>query len=250
NCSVVATTGSNPDLKNTDPVVRSQTQTSKTKSMRNKSIISLAYEETKRGIGLWGGEGIFGTYGFPIAFDNENPATATSVLKKWMSMVPGGFVPPNLWDSLEKIIAGELSTLIFDNNKSNSEKEGRYPPSETVHKVRHMLQVMLPSKHHLHTLAYIFQHLQRVAAQSDVNLMTPTNLVTCVFIDGGDSAEFLIRYADLIFGNVDLVDKNVVESLPITNGTSNDPDYPPLVDYETDHDYMEKWLQKHLALHK
>ncbi|KAJ3064329.1 hypothetical protein HDU98_012258 [Podochytrium sp. JEL0797] len=72
----------------------------------------------------------------------------------------------------------------------------------------------LPSRAHLHTFAYVLLHLQRVASHAETNFMHPKNLALCIFITAKEGGEYLVRYADVVFGNVDLVGRSTVAGLP------------------------------------
>ncbi|KAJ3058960.1 hypothetical protein HDU99_006571, partial [Rhizoclosmatium hyalinum] len=54
--------------------------------------------------------------------------------------------------------------------------------------------------------------------------MTPKNLAICVFVTAKEGGEYVIRYADLIFGNIDLVGRETVASLPYSETTSSFPE--------------------------
>ncbi|KAI9328708.1 hypothetical protein BDR26DRAFT_873646 [Obelidium mucronatum] len=169
----------------------------------SKSIISLGFEESRQGVGLWDEPGLYGTYGFPLSLDNEPPATIASLLKKFFSSVKGDFAPTQLWDSLNAIIQ----------QQEHNQESNQSPSSTLIQSIRKLLKSAFPSQNHLHTFAYYFLHLQRVSSFANVNFMTPRNLITCTFINGGEGAVFLLCYADLVFGNVDLVGRDVVAML-------------------------------------
>ncbi|KAJ3014115.1 UNVERIFIED_CONTAM: hypothetical protein HDU68_000415, partial [Siphonaria sp. JEL0065] len=85
------------------------------------------------------------------------------------------------------------------------------------------------------------------------NFMTPKNLSKCVF--GGtvanESAAYLIRYADLVFGNVDLVGRDVVAMIP-SNMSSQTTHPSPLMEgsMKADHGkFVAKWLEQYIRLH-
>ncbi|KAJ3022482.1 UNVERIFIED_CONTAM: hypothetical protein HDU68_009128 [Siphonaria sp. JEL0065] len=228
--SIAAASGSNPDLRNayctevTSPTIKS----SSTSSV-DKSIISLAFMETKRGAGLWDGEGLYSTIGFSVNLDNETAATVASILKKFLGSIKGGFTTQDFWKVLDKIALGS---------------KNQAPDAQTVRIIREHIQLTLVSPHHVHTLAYVFQHLQKVSSFAEINLMTPKNLVTCIFIDAQEGAEYLIRYADIIFGNVDLVGREVVENLPCEE---LEPEIPLIVDCVPEGDRTDQWLQNHIS---
>ncbi|KAJ3007601.1 UNVERIFIED_CONTAM: hypothetical protein HDU68_003424 [Siphonaria sp. JEL0065] len=228
--SIAAASGSNPNLRNEENTqVKPPTIKTSSTSSVDKSIISLAFVETKRGVGLWDGEGLYSTIGFSVNLDNETAATVASVLKKFLGTIKGGFATKNLWEVLDKMA---LDT------------KNQAPNAQTVLRIREHIQMTLHSPHHVHTLAYLFQHLQQVASFADVNLMTPKNLVTCIFIDAQEGAEYLIRYADIIFGNVDLVGRDVVENLPCEVLES---DIPLTADCEPERDRTDQWLRNHIS---
>ncbi|ORY41384.1 hypothetical protein BCR33DRAFT_852362 [Rhizoclosmatium globosum] len=128
------------------------------RSSLNGSMISLKFEESKRGVGVW--------------------------------EVKEGFVPSGFWD--------ELDSIAVERN--------------------------CPSREHLHTFAYFVLHLQRVAEQANTNMMTAKNLAICIFVTAKEGGEYIIRYADLIFGNVDLVGRETVACLPYSETTSVFPE--------------------------
>ncbi|KAJ3202829.1 hypothetical protein HDU82_007035 [Entophlyctis luteolus] len=140
--------------------------------------------------GLWGRESIFSTAGFTATIENETSATVASLLKKYLNSVQGGFVPPGFWEPLSQIAA---------------EESGRPPSDEIIEKVKAHIEKFCPSQSHLHTLAYVMIHLNKVQKESHVNFMTAKNLAICLFVSGHDGAEFLIQNADIIFGSTKLV---------------------------------------------
>ncbi|KAJ3025869.1 UNVERIFIED_CONTAM: hypothetical protein HDU68_006571 [Siphonaria sp. JEL0065] len=196
NLSTMAANGSHSDWK-VDRPIPSNSLDIQLKS--HASTISLAFEESKYGVGLWGGDGLFSVAGFPVRFDAETAATAASLLKKFFSGVKDGFIPDGFWE--------ELDTIAI-------ESKGEPPTEEISRKIREYIESKLPSRSHLHTFVYFILHLQRVASFADTNMMTPKNLIICVFITAKEGGEYILRYADLIFGNVDLVGRETVTSLP------------------------------------
>ncbi|KAI9345371.1 hypothetical protein BDR26DRAFT_856843 [Obelidium mucronatum] len=104
--SIAAINGSNPELKRNQ--LASQKVTRPITRGPN-SVISLAFEESKRGVGLWDGEGLAGTAGFVFSLDKENPLTIASLLKRFLSTIKGGFGSDELWAELGLITKKGLS---------------------------------------------------------------------------------------------------------------------------------------------
>ncbi|KAI9345349.1 Rho GTPase activation protein [Obelidium mucronatum] len=152
--SIVAANGSNMALKLENPPSFLDRSAVSSKSSMEKSVISLAYEESKRGVGLWDGDGLFGTPGFSVNLDNETAATVASLLKKFFSSIKGGFTPTELWDPLDQIALD-----------ANNEQ----PSAHAVRNIRSHLQTTFTSRHHLHTFAYFVLHLQRVSSYAEIS---------------------------------------------------------------------------------
>ncbi|KAJ3025863.1 UNVERIFIED_CONTAM: bud emergence protein 1 [Siphonaria sp. JEL0065] len=199
-----------------------------------KSTFSLGVEESKRGVGLWGGTGLYGTVGFPIILGSESPGTIASLLKKFVSGVMDGFIPEGFWD--------EMDNLAMQN-------ANQHPTVQIIQTARELLQAYMPSPHHLHTVAYISQHLHHVAAYSDTNLMTCKNLSLCFFASAKEGGEFLIQHANLIFDNVDLVGRDVVAQLPFSADEQQSQLCVPMLTKAKSEGYLNQWLSNHVALH-
>ncbi|ORY51421.1 hypothetical protein BCR33DRAFT_454426 [Rhizoclosmatium globosum] len=203
------------------------------RSSINSSIISFKFEESRHGVGLWDGDGLLSTIGFPVALDNETPATIASLLKNFLSSVKGEFVPSGFWDKLDSIAVA---------NKNSP------PNPETIEKIQFEIEQNCPSREHLHTFSYFVLHLQRVADKASTNMMTAKNLALCVFVTAKEGGEYIIRYADLIFGNIDMVGRETVASLPYSETPSLFPeleddsaDLPP---WDSTMDDLEPLLMK------
>ncbi|KAI9347334.1 hypothetical protein BDR26DRAFT_931565 [Obelidium mucronatum] len=199
-CSHFAISGSNAELAPTETTKTALSISTATTSNTNKSLITSPFEESKRGVGLWDDEGIFGTVGFPFQLELETPGTVASLLKKYLSSIKGGFVPDGFWKEMDEIakVCGVVQP----------------PTTPIIEQIKTLIQDKFPSKQHIHTFAYFVLHLQQVASYADTNFMTPRNLVLCIFISAGDGGELLIRHADVVFGNVDLVGRETVALLP------------------------------------
>ncbi|ORY41407.1 hypothetical protein BCR33DRAFT_719009 [Rhizoclosmatium globosum] len=180
NFSLIAASGSHASMP------EEHRSNNSSRSSINNSIISLKHEESRRGVGMWGNDGLLSTMGFPVALDNETPAT----------------------------IANSIAVANGNNQ----------PSAETIEKIRFELEKNCPSREHLHTFSYFVLHLQRVAEQASTNMMTPKNLAICIFVTAKEGGEYVIRFADLIFGNIDLVGRETVASLPFSETTSLFPE--------------------------
>ncbi|ORY41408.1 Rho GTPase activation protein [Rhizoclosmatium globosum] len=206
NLSLMVAAGSLSGVKITPDELQLLSSPAGSYSSINQSIISLKFEESKRGVGLWGSDGLFSTVGFPVALDNETPSTVASLLKRFFSSIKDNFIPHGFWAEIDSIAI---------TSTANS------PPSEDIlNKIRFYIELNIPSRQHLHTFAYFLLHLQRVAALAETNMMTPKNLALCIFTSAKEGGEFVIRYADLIFGNIDIVGREAVACLPFSETTS------------------------------
>ncbi|KAJ3232770.1 hypothetical protein HDU78_006865 [Chytriomyces hyalinus] len=170
-------------------------------SVLTKRSSSLPNNRAVTGVGLWhaNANGCPSTPGFAVNLDNETAPTVASLLKKYLSSVKGKFAPPALWEVLD--------TIALDINMGP-------PTPEVVHGIRTHIDAVLLSKEHMHTFAYFMLHLHRVQSLSAINLMTPRNLALCIFVPAKEGAEYVVRYADVIFGNVPLVPAEYIELLP------------------------------------
>ncbi|KAJ3112246.1 hypothetical protein HK100_002412 [Physocladia obscura] len=162
----------------------------------NYSIIasqgSRSYFEVNEKKGsLWGGPILPSSEGFTVKLANETAATITSLLKKYLSSVKGGFIPNRFWDELDRIA---------------TEAPEELPSNENIEAIKKHLESNFPSRSHLHTFVYFIMHLHQVQTFSSINCMTPRNLVICTFITAKNGAEYLIQHADVIFRNVELLD--------------------------------------------
>ncbi|ORY41409.1 hypothetical protein BCR33DRAFT_346220 [Rhizoclosmatium globosum] len=210
NFSLTATIGSYSTAKSNSDELKELSSPMSSYSSINQSIISLKFEESKRGVGLWGSEGLFSTVGFPLTLDNETPSTIASLLKRYFSSVKDNFTQHGFWAGIDSMAI---------TSAANS------PPSEDIlNKIRFYIELNIPSRQHLHTFAYFLLHLQRVAALAETNMMTPKNLALCIFTSAKEGGEFVIRYADLIFGNIDIVGREAVACLPFSEITTTFPD--------------------------
>ncbi|KAI9334034.1 Rho GTPase activation protein [Obelidium mucronatum] len=166
---------------------------------------SICYSSaTNDGVGLWDYDILDDatTPGFSITFKDVEAAVVTGVLTAFLAKVEDGFIPLGFWNEFDFIIDAQYTGNID-------------PPTEdNVHQIRKFLTDKLPSQHHLHTFAYVFLHLGRVAEYSDLNSMTPDDLAYCIFSTSKESCIFLIMYAEEVFGDDDLVGRGTVSSLP------------------------------------
>ncbi|KAJ3223268.1 hypothetical protein HDU81_009297 [Chytriomyces hyalinus] len=170
-------------------------------SVLMKRSSSLPNNRAVTGVGLWhaNANGCPSTPGFAVNLDNETAPTVASLLKKYLSSVKGKFAPPALWEVLD--------TIALDIKMGP-------PTPEVVHGIRTHIDAVLLSKEHMHTFAYFMLHLHRVQSLSAINLMTPRNLALCIFVPAKEGAEYVVQYADVIFGNVPLVPAEFIELLP------------------------------------
>ncbi|KAJ3118880.1 hypothetical protein HK100_000530 [Physocladia obscura] len=145
----------------------------------NYSIIAAqgsgSYFEVNENKGsLWGGPILPSTEGFTVNLTNETAATITSLLKKYLSSVKGGFIPHGFWDELDRIA---------------TEVPEELPSNENIEAIKKHLESTFPSRSHLHTFVYFIMHLHQVQTFSTKK-----------------GAEYLIQHADVIFRNVELLD--------------------------------------------
>ncbi|ORY41351.1 hypothetical protein BCR33DRAFT_852336 [Rhizoclosmatium globosum] len=121
--------------------------------------------------------------------------------------------------------------MAFGMNDKIAVASGNNPPNtETLIRFDTKLKRTVPSCEHLHTFAYFILHLQRVA-------------------DHAKGGEYIIRYADLIFGNIDLVGRETVASLPYSETPSAFPeledDPGELPPWDSTIDDLEPRLMRH-----
>ncbi|KAJ1568269.1 Rho GTPase-activating protein syde1 [Cladochytrium tenue] len=130
------------------------------------------------------------TVGPSVALDGESPSTVASLLKKFLLRMKGGLMGDGrFWKELEPLVSGTSASLIPNSPES----------VELILTIRGLLKSCLPTPCHLRTLARYLIHLNRVAAFSEQNKMTPQNLAIVAFPGGRLGAELLIGHAPEIF---------------------------------------------------
>ncbi|KAJ1567630.1 Rho GTPase-activating protein syde1 [Cladochytrium tenue] len=130
------------------------------------------------------------TVGPSVALDGESPSTVASLLKKFLLRLKGGLMGDGrFWKELEPLVAGTSASLVPNSPES----------VELILTIRGLLKSCLPTPCHLRTLARYLIHLNRVAAFSEQNKMTPQNLAIVAFPGGRLGAELLIGHAPEIF---------------------------------------------------
>ncbi|KAI8822932.1 Rho GTPase activation protein [Fimicolochytrium jonesii] len=115
-------------------------------------------------------------YIFPA---HESPHTVASLLKKFISSIPGG-----IWGG------GDVQIRLKDAVK-------RLTPSEYLICLTHTL----PTPFHFSLLRYITRHFNRIQRHADENKMTAENLAISIFPGMDSVAEFLITNWDSIFSD-------------------------------------------------
>ncbi|KAJ3049542.1 hypothetical protein HDU99_008879, partial [Rhizoclosmatium hyalinum] len=89
--------------------------------------------------------------------------------------------------------------------------------------------------------------------------MTAKNLAICIFVTAKEGGEYVIRHADLIFGNIDLVGRETVASLPYSETPSAFPDLEDdpveLPQWDSTIDDLEprlmrRWFEDLISSHK